>query len=228
MNEERPALRCERKYPLSVAELPGVRWWQREHGRGFARAYPSRVVSNVYFDSPDWDGYADNLSGASRRAKCRLRWYGDLAAAGTVTFEVKYRRNAIGGKWQQGISVRELGLPSLPVGGLYRRLRPLLRADLRLWLDQGHRPALYSRYLREYYATSAGIRMTIDTNIAYALLHGGSLSALRLEPGTAAAVLEVKYSPARSQVAEEALRRLPFRATRCSKYALGISQLLAW
>ncbi len=70
--------------------------------------------------------------------------------------------------------------------------------------------------------------MTIDTNIAYALLHGGSLGALRLEPGTAAAVLEVKYSPARSQEAEEALRRLPFRATRCSKYALGISQLLAW
>jgi len=48
--------------------------------------------------------------------------------------------------------VRELGLPSLPVGGLYRRLRALLQADLRMWLDQGHRPALYDRYRREYYA----------------------------------------------------------------------------
>jgi hypothetical protein len=228
MNEEWTALRCERKYPLSAAELLGVRRWQREHGRRFESTYPSRVVSNVYFDSPDWDCYADNLSGASRRAKCRLRWYGDLAAAGKATFQVKYRRNAIGGKRQQGVSARDLGLPSLPVGGLYHRLRPLLLADLRLWLDHGHRPALYDRYRREYYANPDGIRVTIDTGIAYALLHGGSLGVLRLEPGTVPAVLEVKYSPERSQEVEEALRRFPFRATRCSKYTLGISQLLAW
>jgi hypothetical protein len=221
-------MRRERKYPLSSVELLAVRGWQREHGRGFRRAYPPRVVSSVYFDSPDWDRYADNLSGASRRAKCRLRWYGDLSSAATVTFEVKWRRSAIGGKWLQGIAARELGLPSLPVGALYRRLRPLLRADLRPWLDEGHRPTLYDRFRREYYATSSGVRMTIDTGIGYALLHGGSLDALRVEPAPTPAVLEIKYPPERVLEVEEALGSLPFRATRCSKYGLGIAQLLAW
>jgi hypothetical protein len=113
------------------------------------------------------------------------------------------------------------------VGDLYRRLRPLLQGDLRLWLDQAHRPVLYDRYRREYYATPAGIRLTLDTNIVYALLHGGSLGALRLAPGVPPAVLEVKYPVEQRREAGEALLDLPLRAARCSKYALGIDQLLA-
>lgn len=219
--------RCERKYPLSAADILELRWWQRNHGQGFAPTYPSRDVHNIYFDSPNWDSYSDNLSGASRRTKCRLRWYGDLKAAEVATFEAKHRRHAIGHKRQQRVPMRELGLASLPIGRLYGRLRPLLQADLRLWLDQGHMPVLYDRYRREYYATSAGIRMTVDTSIVYTLLHGGSLGKLRPLPGPAPGVLEVKYPFERRREVEEALRRLPFRATRCSKYALGIDQLLS-
>lgn len=227
MSDQRPGFRYEQKYPLSPAELLEVRWWQRAHGHGFERAYPSRDVNNVYFDSPDWDGYADNLGGITRRAKCRLRWYGGIEDAEAVTFEVKHRRNAVGGKRQQSLGGRDLGLASLPIGGLYRRLRPLLQGDLRLWLDQAHRPVLYNRYRREYYATPAGIRMTIDTGIAHALLHGGSLGALRLAPCVPPAVLEIKYAVEQRREAGEALRGLPLRARRCSKYALGIDQLLA-
>jgi hypothetical protein len=219
--------RCERKYPLSAAELLEVRWWQRAHGHRFERAYPSRDVSNVYFDSPDWGCYADNLSGITGRAKCRLRWYGGLRDARTMSFEVKYRRNAVGGKRQQSVAITGLALASLPIGGLYRWLRPRLQGELRLWLDEAHRPVLYNRYRREYYATSAGIRMTIDTGIVYALLHGGSLEALHLVPGAPSTVLEVKYPVKQRREAEEALRRLPLRATRCSKYVLGMHQLLA-
>jgi hypothetical protein len=222
-----PDRRCERKYPLSAGELLELRWWQRNHGHGFARAYPSRDVHNVYFDSPDWDCYAENRSGASRRTKCRLRWYGDPGAAEVATFEAKHRRHAVGHKRQQRVPMSALGLASLPIAGLYRRLRPLLPSDLKLWLDQGHRPVLYDRYRREYYATSAGVRMTVDTGIVYATLHGGPLGRLRLVAGATPAVLEIKYPFARRREAEEALRHLPFRATRCSKYVLGIGQVLS-
>jgi hypothetical protein len=185
MGDQGKDRRCERKYPLSAAAILELRWWQRNHGHGFEPTYPSRDVNNIYFDSPNWDSYSDNLSGTSRRTKCRLRWYGDLKTVQAATFEVKHRRHAIGDKRQQRIPMGELELASLPVGGLYGRLRPLLPADLRLWLDQVHMPVLFNRYRREYYATWAGIRMTVDTASSTRSC-GGSLR-LHLRPGAAPA-----------------------------------------
>lgn len=218
--------RFERKYPLGASELLDFRWWHRTHGRGFELAYPDRTVNNVYFDSPDWEHYADNLSGTSSRTKCRLRWYGELETAERVTFEVKHRRNATGHKDQHAIAAADLGLAELPFARWYARLRPLLPGELRLELDQGHRPALFNRYRREYYANASGVRMTVDTGIVYASVQGGALRDLRPLPSAAPTVVEAKYPSDRRAEAEEALLRLPFRATRSSKYVIGIDHLL--
>jgi hypothetical protein len=218
--------RRERKYPLSADELLQFRWWQRGHGGALAPSYSPRVINNVYFDSPEWDSYGDNMSGVSDRSKCRLRWYGALETVEEATFEVKHRRNAIGHKRQQRIPMSELPLSSLPIGQLYARLRVMLRPDLRLALDQSHRPVLYNRFLREYYQAPDGVRMTVDTSIVYAPLHRRSLAALRPAPSATAAVVEFKFPWARRPEAEAALRRLPFRATRFSKYVIGIDLLL--
>ena len=123
--------RREWKYPLSADELLRFRWWQRGHGGAFFPSYAPRIVNNIYFDSPDWDSYADNMDGVSDRSKCRLRWYGELETAEVATFEVKHRRNATGHKRQQRILASELPLRSLPVVHLYPRLRMLLRPELR-------------------------------------------------------------------------------------------------
>jgi hypothetical protein len=226
MSSETSDRRCERKYPLSAADLVELRWWQQSHGRRFARTFPTRTVNNIYFDSPDWDSYADNMSGMSRRTKCRLRWYGSLEDLDAVTFEAKHRRNMVGHKRQQRLPAGDLDLASLPIGRLYERLRPRLEPELRLWLDQGHRPALYNRYRREYYAASDVLRMTVDTGIVYAPLHGGRLRGLRPMPSAAPTVVEFKYPFERRREAEEILRRLPFRATRSSKYVVGVDHLL--
>jgi hypothetical protein len=221
-----PERRFERKYPLSAAELLDFRWWHRTHGRSFERAYEERTVNNVYFDSPDWHRYADNTSGISSRTKCRLRWYGDLDRAPTAVFEVKHRRNATGHKDQQVLSVADLGLSDQPLGTLYARLRPLLQPGLRLELDRGHRPALYNRYRREYYADGGGVRLTVDTGIEYAAVQGGTLGDLSLVPSAAPTVVEVKYDADRRDHAEVGLARFPFRATRSSKYVIGVDHLL--
>ncbi len=226
MSDEEPHRRRERKYPLSAAELLQFRWWHRGHGQAFTPAYPTRTVNNIYFDSPDWANYGDNMSGVSDRTKPRLRWYGELETAAQATFEVKHRRNAIGHKHQQRIHMSELHLRSLPIGWLYPRLRVLLRGELRLQLDESHRPVLYNRFRREYYEAREGLRMTVDTDIVYAPLHGSSLPTLRPMPSAKPAVVELKYRLERRREAEEALRRLPFRATRFSKYVVGIDHFL--
>lgn len=226
MSHPAPAHRFERKYPLSLAELSDLRWWQRGPGRLFARAHPERTIHNIYFDSPTWDRYADNLSGTSTRTKCRLRWYGTLESAETVVFEAKHRRNALGHKDQQVLSMRDLGLAILPLGRLYERLRLRLRGELRVLLDEGHRPALYNRYRREYYATPGGARMTVDTGLVYAPVAGRTLASLRPFSSASPTVVEVKYPLESRGEVESALRRFPFRATRSSKYVVGIDHLL--
>lgn len=220
-----PRRRFERKYPLTAGELLDFRWWHRAHGRAFRQTYAPRTINNIYFDSPAWDRYAGNTSGVSSRTKCRLRWYGEAESAEDFTFEAKHRRNATGHKETQTIPAGDLGLPSLRLGRLYERLRPLLRGDLRILLDQGHRPVLYNRYHREYYATGDGVRMTVDTRIVYSAIPGGSLRELRLVPSAAPTVVEIKHDSERREEAEAALRRLPFRATRSSKYVIGIDHL---
>ena len=228
MSGVEPHRRRERKYPLSLAELLRFRWWQRGHGRAFTPAYPTRTVNNIYFDSPDWTNYGDNMSGVSDRTKCRLRWYGELETGAEATFEVKRRRNAIGHKRGQRVPMSELHLRSLPIERLYTRLRVLLPAELRLQLDQCHRPVLYNRFRREYYEAPDGLRLTVDTDIVHAPLRGSSLPALRPTPGATHAVVELKYPLERRPEAQEAFRRLPFRATRFSKYMAGIDHLLPY
>jgi hypothetical protein len=218
--------RRERKYPLSSGELRQFRWWHRSQGRAFTRAFPTRTVNNIYFEPPDWASYGDNVSGVSKRTKCRLRWYGHAETAEEVTFEVKLRRNAVGQKRQERISMAALRLPSLPLTQLYARLRPLLPAELRLQLDQSHRAVLYNRFCREYYETPDGLRMTVDTDMAYAPLAGPTLGTLRPIRSGAAAVVEFKYPRERQAETIQALRRFPFRATRFSKYVVGIDHLL--
>jgi len=226
MSGAEPQRRHERKYPLSAGELLHFRWWQRSHGQAFTRAHPTRTVNNIYFDPPDWASYSDNMSGVSDRTKCRLRWYGEVETAEEAIFEVKHRRNAVGHKRQQRIRMSAVRLQSLPITRLYARLRLLLRADLRLQLDQSHRPVLYNRFCREYYEAPDGLRMTVDTDIAYAPLPGRSLPTLRPMPSVMPAVVELKYPLERRPDAVEALRRFPFRATRFSKYVVGIDHLL--
>ena len=82
------------------------------------------------------------------------------------------------------------------------------------------------RFYREYYETSDGLRMTVDTGMAYAPLAGRSLETIcPIRSGTTA-VVELKYPLERQPEAIQALRRFPFRATRFSKYVIGIDHLL--
>jgi hypothetical protein len=68
--------------------------------------------------------------------------------------------------------------------------------------------------------------MTVDTAVAYAPLHGGRLQDLRLVPSASPTVVELKYPFERRRQIEEVLRALPFRATRSSKYVIGVDHVV--
>ena len=77
MNHKVPQdTRNEIKFIASSQQYDHLLKWVKLHPAGFYTNYPDRRVNNIYFDSHDYKAYADNLTGASFRAKVRYRWYG--------------------------------------------------------------------------------------------------------------------------------------------------------
>jgi hypothetical protein len=67
--------------------------------------------------------------------------------------------------------------------------------------------------------------MTVDTGVVYAPVQGGGLRDLRPYPSATPTVVEFKFSLDRRDEAEAELGRMPFRATRSSKYVVGVDHL---
>ena len=217
--------RFERKYSFSVSDLEHFWHWKCRRGTAFHVAYPGRLINNIYFESPEWENYDENLSGLSHRCKCRLRWYGDTTSPVEMRFEVKRRRNSIGDKLVQNISIDRLHLGK-GSNYIYKELREYLDPELRLILDQSHQPLLFNRYYRQYYSTRDGIRLTIDTNLQFESVSNFPVeNTHRMVKSEIFGFIEVKYSIDQRPLVEHYLNQFPLRATRNSKYVIGLHHL---
>ena len=141
----RPDLRYEVKSVLPATELPTVRAWLRVHPAGFRVAYPPRRVHSIYFDTPDRMGFRENLSGAARRRKLRLRWYGDAAREVNATLEMKCKEGLLGWKESERLT---LALQGRSWREIRRDLRDGLSDRFRILLEMAGDPVLLVRYAR--------------------------------------------------------------------------------
>lgn len=217
-------LRIERKYPLDPAQFQAFRQWHTRHGKVFRPSYPPRQVNNLYFDSVELDCFNENLAGQSRRAKCRLRWYGDSIPPEKYSFEVKRRRNMAGDKLRTfvGGDVVKLQTPT----ALYRSLRKAVDPGLKLYLDQTPSPTLLNRYQRGYYASHHGLRMTVDTNMAYRFYPANGFGKNHFQDSNIFAVIELKFALEQKELAEKLLTTFSFTPIKHSKYVTGIQHVL--
>jgi len=215
--------RFETKFPLDREQWYAFHAWRRDWGGRFEKAFPDRIINNLYFESHDLEAVADNKAGISRRSKCRLRWYADTVRPTSCDFEIKHRRNATGSKQRRSIAVEPGWFQRL--WSLPERLRPLLDPAMRVYLDAYRVPALFNRYRREYFSTPDGIRMTIDTQLRFADPSRGLLRDDRFAESAVSAVVELKYPLELRRIAVEYLSEFPVRPSRCSKYVLGIEHV---
>ena len=213
--------RFEDKYPLTLDSVGGFRYWLNGvQGAAFQVAYPSRVVNSIYFDSPELSSYEDNVEGTGVRRKVRLRWYGEGRPTDVLRFEIKSRSNSAGSKVWFPIPADRLAVE--PHRSLARRLRRVLRPDLRTVLDAFSVPLLISRYHREYYATTSGIRLTVDTGMCSRKLVGQRVGFPKELPGSVVAVVEVKYPVDAADEVRRLLASFPLSVSKNSKYAQAV------
>ena len=218
------SFRYERKFLVDELRPFQVESLIRLHPRLFHAPYPPRFVNNLYFDTPDMENYYDNVFGASRRRKVRLRWYG--APFGGLTspvLEIKVKDGLVGTK-------HSYPLPPfcLDQGFCNTFFRCLTQnADLpeNVRRDMNNlEVVLFNRYYRRYYASRDGhFRLTLDSDMAYYKANcvlGNTFIHHCMNPHEL--VVELKYEVEQEAQANRVASYFPFRATRNSKYVQGI------
>jgi SPX domain protein involved in polyphosphate accumulation len=218
--------RHEVKFTTQPDRYHDVAQWVRLHPAGFHSTYPPRRVNNIYFDDFRLVAYHENLVGESARSKVRLRWYGETLQPEFGVLEVKRKRNLAGWKLSYGTGPIDLEKDTWRV--IRRKLRATLSGQGRLWLDANPQPVLINRYEREYFVSRDDrIRVTLDSQQrVYDQRFGERPNVTRRANLPETVVVEFKFDRADFQLGSRAIQGLPVRASRNSKYVIGVQSLL--
>lgn len=216
------ALRIETKYAVPHADTGKLRTILAANCRRIVHAGEVSHVHSIYFDDWRLTAARENLGGADRRTKIRLRWYDTPVAGRRVFLEFKRRINRM-------IAKERFALESpFPVGGmdfdeLHRGIAPLLPERFAaLWALRGD-PIVVNTYRREHFAVpGTPLRLTLDYDVVcyeqagrrgFDLRHGFALDGYT--------VIEAKAPSGRETELPRILHPLRLRVTRSSKYLRG-------
>jgi hypothetical protein len=233
------AVRHEIKFVGGLRDHARIHAWMRLHPLAFRRAYATRVVNNIYFDSLCLLALDENLSGISDRVKVRARWYGERWSFDRCRVELKRRRNRLGWK-HSALALSFIDLRSMTWPAVRRCLRDALDSadaeresppQVRLEFARNQEPVLINRYRREYWTSKCGrIRITIDTDQRFwSQLHAHRPILHRPSPHTPKVIVEAKFAAVEARLAADCLADIPIRASRNSKYMVGtLAGFVGW
>jgi hypothetical protein len=204
-------MRYERKFPSSALSAGTLEQLIREHPAGFRKAYPDRRINNVYFDTPGWRTFYENVAGISQRIKYRLRWYGsDSKMIENARFELKKKENLLGTKIIYPIGENF----SLEKAAEIPAAIPGLQGNVLI-------PTLINSYDRAYYVSFDGrFRLTLDRKLTCSAFNP-QIQIRRSFPG-ALRVVELKYRQDDDDRLDEFTQYWPLRLHRFSKYVMGM------
>jgi len=212
--------RYERKFFISNSTPREIKSLIKLHPACFKEAFPQRRVNNIYLDSLSLENYLDNLSGANRRIKPRVRWYGDDFNESTNPFlEIKFKDNILGKKLRYPFEDFRIDR------NLNKTLRSLISRSvmpeiIKFYLLQLRASSL-NNYFRQYYVSAdKKFRLTLDFDLCFY-----RPDAKLIERDRSNCILELKYDCECDSDARNVSAEFPFRMTKSSKYATGIEKL---
>ena len=191
----------------------------------FNYIYKQRNINNIYFDTPDYRSYQDNIDGNLIRSKYRIRWYGDLLEnIAKPIFEIKNKFGNMGTKETHSID----GFKLRDIMDSEKLKKILKNKDLPQKIQYMNLiPTLINRYSRIYFQTfDRKYRITLDCDLAYCGIRKNSLSFINDNKEKKRVILELKYSSNYDNYVDKITQHFPFRMTKCSKYVTGIEKSL--
>ena len=218
--------RLERKFFISGVSVKIIETHVRLNKACFNPIYQPRWINNIYFDTYDFDNYITSCEGVARRAKVRIRWYGDLKGEiKNPVLELKVKNN---------LFVKKILFP-MPYFKLDQRLNidDVKKAMKKIEMPEtlkinvlSLRPTLLNRYKRKYFQSfDRAYRLTLDQEMKFYRILGRKSNLLFRMFDSISSVLELKYKPKDDDGARAVTNSLPFRMTKSSKYLDGIVKL---
>jgi len=202
--------RYEIKYAIPLVKKRIVEQAIIAHPASFITAYPDRVVNNIYFDSPDLQSYYQNINGDPIRTKVRYRWYGTKEEINQGHIELKRKEFQLG--WKEYLKV--------PLGtSAFDHVRDIKEGGL----PSALKATLWNSYRRSYYVSMDDrFRITIDDDLNY-----GDYNAAPKTAYEEMIIVEIKFDQDQLMAFNEIAKYFPFKQTKYSKYATGVTKLLA-
>jgi VTC domain len=217
-----PSLRYELKFIANGRGLSEVLAFVKRHPSAFHETYPTRVVNNIYLDSPGRGDYHDHISGVGNRSKTRIRWYGEpCGLIERPTLERKIKRGLVSGKESHRLPAFSVNDGSVAAHFQATFSSATLPEMLQFAL-QHREPALFNRYQRHYFASGDGrFRLTVDSGLKFASPKANNFSL----PAASRIVVELKFGIESAEDADLVTNAMPFRVARFSKYVAGIERM---
>jgi SPX domain protein involved in polyphosphate accumulation len=208
-------MRYERKYRIEGVNKALILQSIKMHPASLSPIHQPRQINNIYFDTPGFITYKDNVVGQAQRRKFRVRWYGEhIRYVDHPKLEIKIRNNELGDKKIFDISNFHLS-----------NLKTLTQKVNQLCPEAGGmlRPVLLNSYQRQYFATKdQKFRLTLDDQLKYSPLLYSSFFLKHLFQEEQVRVLELKYEAELEAQADRLSQYIPFRRTKNSKYVTGV------
>lgn len=195
-------IRYERKIYLPLLTRELAETYIKLHPYGFREIYYKRQVNSVYFDTASLDCFWKNEHNATKRAKLRVRWYGEnLKCPDDAQLEIKIKHGTVGDK-----VTSEWG----------KLADPFILSQIKQTS-----PVLLITYQRRYFQSyDKKFRITVDSDINYRGITKGCFE--KQVYSDVGRVIELKYAAELDIEAKAIVEKLPGRVGKFSKYARGI------
>jgi hypothetical protein len=206
---------------VKVRSILAVNCRRVVHGGG-----PVSRVQTIYFDDARLSACYENLDGAPRRAKLRLRWYDDGDEEGRLFFEIKRRVDSLVYKERFAIRSRS-PLARMTYDEILTELRRILPAPARESLLAHSDSVVMSEYRREYFsAPGSPARITLDEGIVGYSQVGSIRPSKRFGVrDDQLVILEAKLPAQHDNELRELLHPLAPHLTKSSKYVRACQRL---
>lgn len=218
--------RYERKFFISALSQHEVKSILKLHPSMFKEIFHKRYINNIYFDTPNFDSYSDNVEGSTFRIKFRIRWYGDMfKRVEKPVLELKIKNSMLGRK--ESYKLKPFDFDSSINSSVIAKV--FEDSDLPESIKQRVKyitPSLVNRYVREYYiSANKKFRITIDNEQAFYSIQNKHNSFLNKFVDFDNTILELKYDNCHDSEASIISSQFQFRMTKSSKYVNGMSKI---